>query len=157
VSLQSAQDSVRIAVGRAKREADEVEFGGRHAAYRRTVLAVVAGGEHLRRVDRDPHRSTLRALAQLLELSAGGIEHEDWLNEERQVTEVVRVQVVLSDRLGRAAAVTPLIRKAAALSRCQTARSSRTTSATLVSKSPTPMTEATSNGGNERTVASDGA
>jgi hypothetical protein len=67
---------------------------------RRAVIGVVAGGEHLRRVDRDRHRAALRPLAHLPQLGAGRLEDEDRLNEEREVADVVRVAVVLSDRFG---------------------------------------------------------
>ena len=80
---EAAQDRVGVAVGGPQPDPNEIKRVRGYLADRGTVGAVVAGGEHLGRVERD--------------------------------------------------------RDLAPLSRCQAARSSRTTTATLVSKSVTVM------------------
>ena len=91
---------VGIAVRRAQRDTDEVEVAGCDRADRGAVVLVVAGREHLVRVDRERDAAALGALAHGLELRGAGLEHEHRLHEQRQVALVVGVEVVLADRGG---------------------------------------------------------
>ena len=137
MTRQAAQDRIGVAVGRAQSDADEIEVRGGHGPHGGSVVRVVARAEHLGRVDGQRDAAPLGPLAHRAQLGRARLEDQDGLDEQGEIPSPVAVEVVLADGLGAGPAVMPLMRNAVTLSRCQTARSSRTTIAALVSKSVT--------------------
>ena len=140
MALEPAHDAVDRLVRRPHREADEVERLARHRPHGRAVVVVVPRREELGREDREAQVARDRPLVDRPQLRRRRTRTRAPAGAASAGTRgPTRPRSPGRRRGSPAPPTTPLMRNAQTLSRCHAARSSRTTTATLVSKSVTAI------------------
>ena len=134
---EPAHDAIRVAMVGAESDPHEVQFPRGNRAHAGTVLFVAPGRKHPGGGESQRHRAARRSLQRSSQEAAGGLEDQVRLHEQRQIRDAVAVLVGLADRLGLRRSDDAADEEPGDVQALPGARSSRTTTAALVEKSPT--------------------
>ena len=147
VALGAAHDRVDIPVTGADPEPHQVKLCGGGGAHGGAVIRVVAGDEHVGGVDRHRDLAAGGALTQGAQLLASASNTSTGCTSSGRYRTPSPSTYSSPMAAAPAEATIPLMRNAVTFRRCQTARSSRTTIATLVSNSATVIRRIIARGG----------